>query len=308
MLFLNIITSIYLKSENPLVIILLILKIMNPNYQQNPGQYSQQQGYPQQGYGQQGSYQQGQYSQQPGYQSGSQNYGQQGQYSQQQGYQNYGQNVPQQGYQGGQQGYPQGQQGYQQGGSRTYQVPQWMQGSQSYGEEAQMWQWFQTAESSKNGYISPKELQRALFASGENYDIEMCQAMIDMFDTNGSGDIDFQEFKGLYNYIHHMRNAYNQYAAGGMLTQQTAQQALFSHPSISSASSRGINFGSLLNSSNSFGWMQFLMLALKSGKMMQGGGGGYNQGGFPPKQQGDMFQQGTQMIGSLLGKHNQNYY
>jgi len=164
-------------------------------------------------------------------------------------------------------------------GQRQYGIPSWMQQGtmQSNYSNDQMWQWFQMADTSRNGSISPRELQRALAGAGFTYTIEMCQQMVDMFDMNGSGDIDFQEFKGLFNYIQQMQNAYNQYGSGGYMNSTNIQSALYTHPSIATAQSRGIDVNSVLSSFGSssgrnLNFMEFLTIALAVGKLLSRSG------------------------------------
>ncbi|EIE82571.1 hypothetical protein RO3G_07276 [Rhizopus delemar RA 99-880] len=119
------------------------------------------------------------------------------------------------------QGYP-----YQQGGYQGYSPSaqhrppppgtpqqQQQQGYGSYGRppgppgcppgaDAQLWGWFTAVDSDHSGQLSVDELQRALVnGDWSPFNIETVRTMVNMFDKDNSGTIDFNEFAGLWRYI-----------------------------------------------------------------------------------------------------------
>jgi hypothetical protein len=218
---------------------------------------------------------------------------------------------------------PQG--GMPQGGmiSRPHELPAWMaQGQNTYSQD-QMMQWFQAADTNRSGAICAPELQQALAAAGQQYPMEAVTAMIDMFDMDGSGDIDYQEFAGLYNYLQQMSTAFQQSNQAGYVDSTTAEKALFSHPGVASNfASAGLSSlfsgGSSYGSGGKMNYIQFMLLSLAAGKLLtmfqKGGkhkgkhsqqGYGYNMGyntGYGA--QPNMMSMGTQLLGSLFGKHH----
>ncbi|KAF9905501.1 Programmed cell death protein 6 [Linnemannia zychae] len=153
----------------------------NQGYQQQPyGQ--QQQGYAQQPYGQQ---QQG-YGQQP--------YGQQ-----------------QQGY--GQQPYGQQQQAYNPQQNSYQQQHQQYQHQQQHpaapNQSAELRRWFDAVDADRSGQLSTEELQKALInGDWTPFNYETVRLMMNMFDTDNSGMINFAEFSGLWQYIEEWRTCF----------------------------------------------------------------------------------------------------
>ena len=61
---------------------------------------------------------------------------------------------------------------------------------------------FQRIDTDKNGSISGDELQQALAnGTGTMFNPETVRLMMSMFDTDGNGVIDFDEFAGLWQYV-----------------------------------------------------------------------------------------------------------
>lgn len=148
-----------------------------PPPQQGYGQPPAQQGYgqpPQQGYGQPPPPQQG-YGQPP-----------------QQG---YGQPPPQQGY-----GQPP-QQGYGQPQAYNAPVPQNNQNDPVH-------TMFRHADRDGSGRITARELTQALSQGGFQFNERVSARMIRMFDRDQSGQISFQEFKQLHDFIIQMQNGF----------------------------------------------------------------------------------------------------
>ncbi|KAK3836648.1 MAG: hypothetical protein JOS17DRAFT_787812 [Linnemannia elongata] len=149
------------------------------------------QGYQQQGYGQQ----QQPYGQQQGYGQQQQPYGHQQGYSQQQGYQQ------QQGY--GQQGQ---QNSYQQ---QHQQYQQQQQHPAAPNQSAELRRWFDAVDADRSGQLSTEELQKALInGDWTPFNYETVRLMMNMFDTDNSGMINFAEFSGLWQYIEEWRTCF----------------------------------------------------------------------------------------------------
>ncbi|KAI7824826.1 hypothetical protein BC939DRAFT_396365 [Gamsiella multidivaricata] len=119
------------------------------------------------------------------------------------------------GYQ--QQPYGQQQQGYGQQpyGQQPYGQQQQGYGQQGYGQqqyatqsspEASLRQWFDAVDADRSGQLSTEELQRALInGDWSPFNYETVRLMMNMFDTDNSGQINFAEFSGLWKYIEEWR-------------------------------------------------------------------------------------------------------
>ncbi|KAG0253373.1 Programmed cell death protein 6 [Mortierella polycephala] len=151
-------------------------------------------------YGQYQQHQPHQQQQQPYGQQQQQNpnpYGQQQAYGQQQqGYNNYQSPAPQhQQLQGGQHGNQ-----YQQ--AVNYQQQYATQSS----AESSLRQYFDTVDTDRSGQLSTEELQKALInGDWSPFNYETVRLMMNMFDTDNSGMINFAEFSGLWKYIEDWR-------------------------------------------------------------------------------------------------------
>ncbi|KAG1311345.1 hypothetical protein G6F64_003874 [Rhizopus arrhizus] len=111
------------------------------------------------------------------------------QQQQQQGYGSYGRPPPPQMNQGG---YPP---------QQNYGKPPGPPGCPP-GADAQLWGWFTAVDSDHSGQLSVDELQRALVnGDWSPFNIETVRTMVNMFDKDNSGTIDFNEFAGLWRYI-----------------------------------------------------------------------------------------------------------
>ncbi|KAJ1923225.1 hypothetical protein IWQ60_006005 [Tieghemiomyces parasiticus] len=65
-----------------------------------------------------------------------------------------------------------------------------------------LYQWFQAVDTDKSGALSAGELQRALMnGDWSPFNIETVRMMVNMFDKDNSGTIEFNEFAGLWKYI-----------------------------------------------------------------------------------------------------------
>jgi len=70
------------------------------------------------------------------------------------------------------------------------------------GADPQLWQWFSSVDTDRSGNISPHELQQAL-VNGDwtPFDLDTVKLLMNIFDTDRSGTIGFNEFSGLWQYI-----------------------------------------------------------------------------------------------------------
>ncbi|KAF9939737.1 Programmed cell death protein 6 [Mortierella alpina] len=149
-----------------------------------------------------------------GYQQQQQLYGQQHQapYGQQQ--QPYGQHQQQQApYNNYQSPAPQHQQvqgavpaSYQASPAPQYQQAVNYQQQQAASAEASLRQWFDAVDTDRSGQLSTEELQKALInGDWSPFNYETVRLMMNMFDTDNSGLINFAEFSGLWKYIEEWR-------------------------------------------------------------------------------------------------------
>ncbi|KAI8352108.1 hypothetical protein BD560DRAFT_409144 [Blakeslea trispora] len=138
-----------------------------------------------------------------GYQQGGYQQQQQGYGAPQSPYNNY-RPPPQQGYPPTQQGYPPPQQGY---------APQRPHGPPP-GSDPQLWSWFTAVDTDNSGQLSVDELQRALVnGDWSPFNIETVRTMVNMFDKDNSGTIDFNEFAGLWKYIEDWKRCFQTFDA-----------------------------------------------------------------------------------------------
>jgi len=129
---------------------------------------------------------------------------------QQQPYGGYQQPPPQQPQYGG--AYQQPQQP-QYGGVGGYQAAPQQQSyyqppSQQYAQQSQLSQWFNAVDRDHSGHITAYELRNALSQGGMPFDEDVSRKMVKMFDRDGNGQIDFNEFCNLHNYLSQMKAAF----------------------------------------------------------------------------------------------------
>jgi len=92
-----------------------------------------------------------------------------------------------------------------------YSRPQQSQGGYGYqqpppgppnGANPELYQWFSTVDSDRSGQITVTELQSALVnGNWTKFDLDTVKMLMNIFDTDHSGTIGFQEFTGLWKYI-----------------------------------------------------------------------------------------------------------
>ncbi|KAL1924136.1 uncharacterized protein VTP21DRAFT_7171 [Calcarisporiella thermophila] len=82
--------------------------------------------------------------------------------------------------------------------------------------DPQLWYWFQAVDTDRSGFLTVEELQRALInGDWSPFNYETCRMMVNMFDTDNSGTINFQEFAGLWRYIEEWRRIFSTFDADG---------------------------------------------------------------------------------------------
>ncbi|KAL4624104.1 hypothetical protein GN956_G18898 [Arapaima gigas] len=122
----------------------------------------------------------------------------------------YGGRAPGGGYFGGQApGAPYGGYGPAQGGPYGGQAPG---GNVPPGVNPEAFQWFQSVDTDRSGFISLKELKQALVNSNWSaFNDETCLMMINMFDKTKSGRMDMFGFSALWVFMQQWRALFQQY-------------------------------------------------------------------------------------------------
>ncbi|KZV72691.1 EF-hand [Peniophora sp. CONT] len=70
------------------------------------------------------------------------------------------------------------------------------------GADPMLWNWFTAVDVDRSGMISASELQRALInGDWSPFDLDTVKLLMNIFDTDRSGTIGFNEFSGLWKYI-----------------------------------------------------------------------------------------------------------
>jgi len=87
---------------------------------------------------------------------------------------------------------------------------------QQQNQQAQIWQWFQAVDSDGNGQLTAEELQKALVnGDWSPFNLETVRLMVNMFDTDHSGTIGFNEFSGLWRYIEDWKKCFQGFDTDG---------------------------------------------------------------------------------------------
>ncbi|KAI8091361.1 uncharacterized protein B0P05DRAFT_527151 [Gilbertella persicaria] len=82
------------------------------------------------------------------------------------------------------------------------------------GSDPQLWNWFTAVDTDHSGQLSVDELQRALVnGDWSPFNIETVRTMVNMFDKDNSGTIDFNEFAGLWKYIEDWKRCFQTFDA-----------------------------------------------------------------------------------------------
>jgi len=80
------------------------------------------------------------------------------------------------------------------------------------GVSQELWHWFLSVDSDRNGRITGEELQRALLnGNWSPFNAETCRLMIGMFDTDKNGTIDVHEFSALWKYIQDWKACFDRF-------------------------------------------------------------------------------------------------
>lgn len=116
---------------------------------------------------------------------------------------------------GGQYGHPApggpygGYGGQPQGGHYGHHAPH---GNVPPGVNPEAYQWFQTVDTDRSGFINIKELKQALVNSNWSaFNDETCLMMINMFDKTKTGRIDMFGFSALWDFMQRWRALFQQY-------------------------------------------------------------------------------------------------
>ncbi|KAH9066063.1 hypothetical protein EDB83DRAFT_736260 [Lactarius deliciosus] len=84
------------------------------------------------------------------------------------------------------------------------------------GANPKLWAWFVSVDVDRSGSISAPELQRALInGDWTPFDLDTVKLLMGLFDTNRTGDIDFNEFSGLWRYIEDWQHVFRRFDRDG---------------------------------------------------------------------------------------------
>lgn len=84
------------------------------------------------------------------------------------------------------------------------------------GADPKLWSWFVAVDVDRSGSISASELQRALInGDWTSFDLDTVKLLMGLFDTNRTGDIDFNEFSGLWRYIEEWQHVFRRFDQDG---------------------------------------------------------------------------------------------
>ncbi|EMD38496.1 hypothetical protein CERSUDRAFT_82768 [Gelatoporia subvermispora B] len=80
------------------------------------------------------------------------------------------------------------------------------------GADPQLWQWFSAVDADRSGQITVNELQSALVnGNWTKFDLDTVKMLMNIFDTDRSGAIGFNEFAGLWKYIQDWQNVFKHF-------------------------------------------------------------------------------------------------
>ncbi|KAI9032633.1 hypothetical protein CLU79DRAFT_727211 [Phycomyces nitens] len=102
---------------------------------------------------------------------------------------------------------------------QNQQSPTYAQRPISQGRPAQdnhLVDWFRAVDTDGSGELTVEELQRALVnGDWSPFNIETVRMMVNMFDTDNTGTISFEEFKGLWKYIEDWKRCFQTFDMDG---------------------------------------------------------------------------------------------
>ncbi|KIY46125.1 EF-hand [Fistulina hepatica ATCC 64428] len=79
----------------------------------------------------------------------------------------------------------------------------------SFSSFLRLWEWFSSVDTDRSGQITATELQRALInGDWTPFDLDTVKMLLNIFDTDRSGSIGFNEFAGLWKYIKDWQNVF----------------------------------------------------------------------------------------------------
>ncbi|KAI9028336.1 hypothetical protein CLU79DRAFT_738850 [Phycomyces nitens] len=82
--------------------------------------------------------------------------------------------------------------------------------------DLRLWGWFKAVDTDRSGVLTVDELQRALInGDWSPFNIETVRTMVNMFDSDNTGTIDFQEFTGLWKYIEDWKRCFQAFDLDG---------------------------------------------------------------------------------------------
>jgi Ca2+-binding EF-hand superfamily protein len=84
------------------------------------------------------------------------------------------------------------------------------------GADPKLWSWFIAVDVDQSGSISATELQRALInGDWTHFDLDTVKLLMGLFDADRTGDIDFNEFSGLWRYIEDWQHVFRRFDKDG---------------------------------------------------------------------------------------------
>eukprot|EP01121_Diplochlamys_sp_Union-15-3_P007896 TRINITY_DN2049_c0_g1_i4.p1 TRINITY_DN2049_c0_g1~~TRINITY_DN2049_c0_g1_i4.p1 ORF type:complete len:576 (-),score=59.83 TRINITY_DN2049_c0_g1_i4:33-1535(-) len=75
-------------------------------------------------------------------------------------------------------------------------------------DETNLKAWFDSVDIDHNGFIDDEELSKAVLWDGMELGIELARKLIHIFDSEGSGTIDFKEYASFHQFLHDMHAAF----------------------------------------------------------------------------------------------------
>ena len=78
-------------------------------------------------------------------------------------------------------------------------------------QQPNLWGWFCAVDTDRSGMISAAEMQRALSNGFSQFNIETVQLLMNMFDSNQSGQIGFEAFQKVFEFINQWAKIFQSY-------------------------------------------------------------------------------------------------